>query len=260
MRFLPRRLRPGEEVTLVEHLGELRGRLVVSLLAILFCFIFTYIFRGHLLDWLNRPLPHHLRKPVTFGVAEPFITSFMVAFFASCLLSFPIILWQIWSFFAPAFEEHTQRIVAAFTAFASFLLASGLAFGYFVALPAAVRFLTSYDKAHYQIQIRARDYYSFTSTVLIAVAVVFELPIFILGLVRLGILPTRKLRRNRRLGYVLVAALAVALPGVDPVTTMFEMIPLMLLFEGSIWMSVFFERRWKRAAALREAAFEAGDF
>jgi Sec-independent protein secretion pathway component TatC len=74
MRLLPRRLRPGEEVTLVEHLGELRGRLVVAMLAVLFCFIFTYIFRGHLLDWLNRPLPHHLRKPVTFGVAEQLVT------------------------------------------------------------------------------------------------------------------------------------------------------------------------------------------
>ena len=184
----------------------------------------------------------------------------MVSLYAGFLLALPVVLWQIWSFFAPAFAEHTQRIVAAFTALASILLASGLLFGYFVALPAAVHFLTDYDSAHYTIQIRARDYYSFVSMVLFAVGIVFELPIFILACVRLGVLTTRKLRRNRRLGYVLVAALAVALPGVDPVTTTLEMIPLMVLFEGSIWLSVFMERHWQSSAAAREAAFEAGDF
>jgi sec-independent protein translocase protein TatC len=76
---------------------------------------------------------------------------------------------------------------------------------------------------------------------------VFELPVFLIGLVRLGVLSSAKLRRNRRIGYVAVAALAVALPGVDPVTTGIEMLPLMLLFEGSIWASVFFERRWLAA-------------
>ncbi len=109
---------------------------------------------------------------------------------------------------------------------------AGLAFGYFIALPAAVHFLTDYDSSHYNILIRARDYYSFVITVLFAVAIVFELPIFVLGLARLGILPSSKLRRNRRIGYVLVAALAVALPGVDPVTTLLEMAPLMVLFES----------------------------
>ena len=91
MRALPRRLRHGEEATLVEHLGELRTRLVVSLLAIAVAFSVVYAFHGHLLDWLNRPLPEHLRKPTTFGVAEPFITSFMVSFWASLLIALPIV-------------------------------------------------------------------------------------------------------------------------------------------------------------------------
>jgi sec-independent protein translocase protein TatC len=260
MRLLPRRLRPGEEVTLVEHLGELRARIAVSLLAIIFCFVFTYIFRAHLIHWLVQPLPEHKRKLITFSPAEPFITSFMVAFFASFLLSLPIIVWQIWGFFAPAFEEHVQRVVVGLTLFATALLAGGIMFGYFVALPAAVHFLTSYDSNLYNIQIRAKDYLGFAAVVLVAVGVVFEVPIVILGLVRLRVLTARKLRRNRRLGYVIMAAIAVALPGVDPVTTTFEMIPLMLLFEGTIWLSVFFEKRWDRAATLRHAAFDAGDF
>jgi sec-independent protein translocase protein TatC len=260
MRVLPRRLRHGEEATLVEHLGELRTRLVVSLLAITVAFIGVYAFHGHLLNWLNRPLPEHLRKPVTFGVAEPFITSFMVSFWAALLISLPIVIWQVWAFLAPAFQVGSQRIIAGFSAFAALLMIGGITFGYFVALPAAVHFLTNYDHHLYNVQIRAKDYYSFVITVLFAVGVVFELPIFILGLARLGVLPSSKLRRNRRIGYVIVAAVAVALPGVDPVTTLFEMAPLMLLFEASIWLAVLMERRWKVREAAKEAAFEAGDF
>jgi sec-independent protein translocase protein TatC len=257
---LPRRLRHGEEATLVEHLGELRTRLVISLISVAVVFSVVYAFHGRLLEWLNRPLPEHLRKPTTFGVAEPFITSFMVSFWASLLIALPICLWQLWSFLAPAFQEHSQRVVAAFTAFAAVLMVGGIMFGYFVALPAAVHFLTDYDSSLYNTQIRARDYYSFVITVLFAVGVVFELPIFVLALARLGIVPAAKLRRNRRIGYVIVAAVAVALPGIDPVTTLFEMAPLMVLFEASIWLAVFFDRRWKAREAAREAAFQAGDF
>jgi sec-independent protein translocase protein TatC len=260
MRLLPRRLRHGEEATLVEHLGELRSRLVISLLAIVVTFSVVYAFHGHLLNWLNRPLPKDLRKPVTFGVAEPFITSFMVSFWASLLIALPIVMWQIWGFLAPAFQPRSQRVVAAFTAFATLLMVAGILFGYFVALPAAVHFLTNYDSSHFDIQIRARDYYSFVITVLFAVGVVFELPIFVLALARLGIVPAAKLRRNRRIGYVIVAAVAVALPGVDPVSTLFEMAPLMVLFELSIWLAVFMDKRWKRRQAAQEAAFQAGDF
>jgi sec-independent protein translocase protein TatC len=256
MRLLPRRLGHGEEATLVEHLGELRARISVCLISIVVCFAVTYAFRADVIHWLVEPLPKDKRQLMTFSPAEPFITSFMISFYASFLLSLPIIIWQIWGFFAPAFQEHTQRVLVGFTIFAALLMGCGILFGYFVALPAAVHFLTDYDSHIYNIQIRAKDYLGFASLVLVAVGVVFELPIVILGLVRLRILSTEKLRRNRRLGIVLMAALAVALPGVDPVTTLFEMIPLMLLYEGSIWLSVLFDRRWKAARASREVAFE----
>lgn len=253
MARLPRRLGHGEEATLVEHLGELRTRIVICLLALAVGFAVAYAFRGHLLHWLNRPLPPDQRKPITFGPAEPFLTSVTVSLFAGFLLALPVCLWQLWGFLAPAFHEKTQRTVAALVAFATALLVGGIAFGYFVALPNAVHFLTNFDKVHYTIALRAKDYYSFASIVLLAVAVVFEVPIVILGLVRIGVLTPQKLRKNRRLGYVIMAAIAVALPGVDPVTTTFEMIPLMVLFEGSIWLSVLMDRRWKLAKQARLA-------
>jgi sec-independent protein translocase protein TatC len=259
MRLLPRRLRHGEEATLVEHLGELRGRLVFCLIAIVAGFAVAFAFHVRIIHWLNQPLSDQIPKPTTLGVAEPFLTSVVVSLWVGFAVAFPVVCWQLWSFLAPAFREHTQRILVAFVAFSTVLLAGGVVFGYYVALPAAVHFLTNYDTSLYNVQIRAKDYYSFVLLVLASCGVVFELPIFVLALVRIGVLTTMKLRRNRRIGYVIVAAVAVALPGIDPVTTLLEMGPLMVLFELSIWLAVFFEKRWKAREAAQEAAFQAGD-
>jgi sec-independent protein translocase protein TatC len=244
MKRLPRRLRHGEEATLVEHLDELRSRIIVSIVALALGLVVGYVLHRHLIHWLNRPLPEgRIGRPITFGVAEPFLTSFKVSLYAGFLLALPVILWQLWSFLAPAIEERHQRRVALFVLLASVLLVAGIVFGYFVALPAAVHYLTNYDKSLYDIRIRARDYYSFATMVLLAMAIVFELPIFVLALVRLGVLTTTRLRKNRRFGYFVVVCIAVALPGIDPVTTTIEAVPLLLLFEGSIWLSVLMERR-----------------
>ena len=243
MKRLPRRLGHGEEATLVEHLEELRQRIFVSLGALLVGFVATYAIHRHLLHWLNRPLPAHVGKPITLGVAEPFLTVMKISLFGGLILAAPVILWQFWSFFAPAVDERQERRVRYFVLFAAALLAGGIVFGYFVALPAAVHYLTNYDSKEFNIQIRARDYYSFTTMVLLAMGVVFELPVFVLSLVRLGILSTRQLRSNRRMGYFVIACVGVALPGVDPITTVIETVPLWVLYEGSIWLSVLMERR-----------------
>jgi sec-independent protein translocase protein TatC len=182
-------------------------------------------------------------KPTTFGVAEPFLTVLKISMFGGLLLAAPVILWQLWSFFAPAIDDQQNRRIRLFVLFAAALLVSGIFFGYFVTLPAAVHYLTNFDKEQFNIQLRAKDYYSFTTMVILAMAVVFQLPIFVLALVRLGILSTRQLRRNRRIGYFIVVVVAVALPGIDPFTTALESLPLLVLFELSIWLSVLVERR-----------------
>ena len=243
MKRLPRRLRHGEEATLVEHLDELRARIFVSLEAVAVGVAIAFVFRDNLIRWLEQPLPEAKRHLITLGVAEPFLTSMKVALLAGIALALPVVLWQLWSFLAPAVEEHAERTVLLFVVLATVLLVCGTAFGYWVVLPKAIHFLTSFDESLYNVQIRARDYFSFVITVLIAVGLVFQLPIFIVALVRLGVLSTHTLRTNRRLGYFIVAVVAVLLPGIDPVTTTLEAIPLMVLYEGSIWLSVFVERR-----------------
>ena len=246
MKRLPRRLRHGEEATLVEHLDELRSRIFVSLGALALGFVVAFVFHRHLLHWLNAPLPAGRGNPVTLGVAEPFLTAMKVSLMAGFALALPVVLWQLWSFLAPAVEQHAERMVFAFVLASTVLLAAGVAFGYWIVLPKAIQFLTNFDQHQFNIQIRAKDYYSFVLTVLFAVGLVFELPIFLLALVRLDVLTTHQLRSNRRLGYFIVAVIAVLLPGIDPVTTTMEAVPLVALYEGSIWLAVLMERRAPR--------------
>jgi len=240
---LPRRLRHGEEATLVEHLDELRSRLIVCIVALVAGTIVAFVFQDRILDWLSQPLPENRQHLLTLGVAEPFITTFKVSLWVGLGLAFPVVLWQLWSFLAPAIGEGTQRVVAGFVVFASGLLVAGVAFAYYIVLPKALSFLTHYNDEFFNIQIRASDYYSFVLLVLVGVGVVFELPIFVLALVRLGIVTPNRLRRTRRVGYFIVAIVAVLLPGIDPVTTALEAIPLFVLYEGSIWLAVLVERR-----------------
>ena len=252
LRRLPRRLGYAEEATLVEHLDELRNRLIVSMLAIGITFPIAYYFHETLVEWLMRPLPED-RDLVTLGVAEPFTTSLKVSFYAALALAFPVFVWQAWSFFAPAVEEGRQRVVARFVAFATVLFGGGLAFAYFVVLPPALDFLTSFDEQLYDTQIRANYYLSFVALMIFATGVIFQLPIFVLALVRLRILTSAQLRRNRKMGYVLLLGGAILLPTVDPVSLALEVAPLWILFELSIWASVVMERRWE-AEALRPAS------
>lgn len=240
----PRRLRHGEEATLVEHLDELRSRILISLATLVIGAIVAFAFQHWLLHVLVQPLPPKRRHLLTLGVAEPFLVTFKLCIWAGLGLAFPVVLWQIWGFFAPAVAERSQRLVAAFVAFSSALLVGGVVFAYYVVLPAALKFLTSYNDQSFDIKIRAADYFGFVLLTLVGVGVVFELPIFVLALVKLGVLTSDRLRHTRRMGYFIVAVVAVLLPGIDPVTTTLEAIPLFVLYEGSIWLSVLMERYW----------------
>jgi sec-independent protein translocase protein TatC len=250
----PRRIAHGEEATLVEHLEELRQRLFVCIGAVVLGFVAAYAVHGRIIDALEKALPVEHRKLVTLTVGEPFMTAMWLSLYAGFLLALPVVLWQAWAFFAPAFDPAHERMMRLFVALATVLMVVGVVFGYYLALPAAAHFLTNYDSHQYTIMVRARDYIGFAAKVLVAMAIVFELPIFVVGLTRTGILTTTRLRHTRRMGYFLVFVVAVLLPGVDPVTTTLEAIPLLLLYEGSIWICVLLD---KRSARARAAALQA---
>jgi sec-independent protein translocase protein TatC len=245
---LPRRLHHGEEATLVEHLGELRTRIVISLLALVPAFGVAYAYHERLIRWLVDLLPADKQDQlVTLGVTEPFLTSVKVSFYAAIAIALPILLYQSWAFLAPALDDRSQRVIRIFVVLGTALFVIGLAFAYFVLLPAALDFLVNYDEELYNEQIRASYYLSFVSVMLLATGLAFEMPIFILALVRLGVLSSARLRRNRRIAIVLIVAFAILLPTVDPVSLSLEVAPLLVLFELSIWLSALMERRWERA-------------
>jgi sec-independent protein translocase protein TatC len=254
---VPRRLAHGDRVTLVEHLDELRSRLIITLVAVGLGFAVAFALQDTILSWLKAPLPDD-KELITLGVTEPFFTTVKVSFYAGLALALPVILWQVWSFLAPAFEEHSQRIVATFVVLATVLFTGGLLFAYYVVFPKALGFLTNYNEEFFAIEIRADYYFSFVTIGILGIGLVFELPIFVLALVRLGVVTSDWLRRNRRIGYVLVVVVAILLPTVDPVSLAFETVPLLILFEASIWASVLLERRWADKIEARREAYFAG--
>ena len=235
-------MRIGHEdrLTVVEHLTELRRRLVVALGAFVAALILCFWQNHQLLRFMNEPL--HGRKPITFGVTEPFTTTLTVAAYSAILLALPIVLYQLYAFVLPAFSPTERRVALPLMTMVPFLFIGGAAFGYFLVVPAALKFLIHFNQNQFNVQIRARDYYSFVLMTLIACGVVFQVPVFILSLVRVGIVSVKQLRAKRRIAILACAVIAAALPGVDPVSMILEMIPLVALYELSILLAAAFGR------------------
>jgi sec-independent protein translocase protein TatC len=245
-RLLPRRLGHGEEATVVEHLSELRHRLFIGLGVIIPAFIVAFIFYDQIIEWLKGPLPND-KELVTLGVTEPFTTAVKVSLLVAIAVTLPILLWQLWAFLAPAVDESIQRVLVAFVIFGTALFVCGVAFSYFIVLPKALTFLTNFGEDLFEVQIRASYYFSFVTMMMLATGLAFLMPIFILALVRLGVTSSAQLRRNRRYALVGLLGFAILLPTVDPVSLALEVVPLFILFELSIWLAAFMERRWERS-------------
>lgn len=244
------RVRPvshQDRLTLVEHLDELRTRLIVCLavfgVALALCFWQNHL----LLEIASGPLPVRHKKLITFGVAEPFTTTLTVSAYGALALSLPIVLYQLYAFVLPAFSPVERRVVLPILLLFPLLFVAGLAFGYFVVMPAAVQFLLGFNESQFNVQVRASDYYSFFSMTELACGLVFQLPLAIIAITRLGVVSVEQLSKNRRYAYLVISIIAAALPGVDPVSMLLEMVPLLALFELSILLARAFGR--PRAAA-----------
>src|SRR5437016_3885993 len=222
---MARRIRPvGHEdrLSLVDHLDELRTRIILSLVAfgvaLALCF-----WQNHLiLRIVNDPL--NGRKPITLGVAEPFTTTFTLAAYAAILISLPVVLYQLYAFILPAFTPGERRVAMPLLLMVPFLFIGGVVFGYYVVLPAALKFLLHFNTDQFQVQIRARDYYSFVSMTLVACGLLFQIPVAILGLNRMGIVTPRQLRKSRRDAILVIAVGAMLPPGGGPVRVLIEMV------------------------------------
>ena len=223
----------GEEMTLVEHLDELRNRIIASAAVLLVACGLCFWQNHLLLEIANQPLPGD-RVPITFGVTEPFMTTLKVSIYAGILIALPVLLYQAYAFLLPALKPTEKRVVLPFLLLVPLLFIAGVVFSYFVVVPAATQFLLNFNDDQFNIQVRASEYYSFFMLTLIALGLVFQVPMGIVALTRLGIVTPQQLSHNRRYAYLILAVVAMLLPGTDPVTMLIELAPLLALFELSL--------------------------
>jgi sec-independent protein translocase protein TatC len=197
-------------------------------------------------------LPHETAKrlPITIGVGEPFTTTLTVAAYFALLFALPVILYEGYAFVLPALNPEERRIAIPVMVVAPILFLIGVAFAYFVVLPPAVHFLQGYNSQNFDILVQAKTYYTFQILTMLGIGLAFQLPLGLLALQRLGAINASTLTRNWRYAVVIIAVIAAAMPGADPVTTGLEMLPLVVLFLASIVMLKIADRR----AAARAAA------
>jgi sec-independent protein translocase protein TatC len=184
-------------------------------------------------------------NPVTLGVGEPFTTTITVSLLFALVISLPLILYELYGFIVPALSPDEKRAAKPLLMAVPFLFAAGVLFGYFVVLPAAVRFFVNFNAGEFNVLVQASQFYKFAATVLLAMGLVFQVPVVILGVTRIGLVTVRQLRRSRRYAIVACAAVAAFLPG-DAITLVLETIPLYVLYEASILVAALVERRAAR--------------
>src|SRR3954452_10389191 len=183
------------------------------------------------------------RAPVTLGLGEPFSTSITVAFAFALLLGLPFLLTQMWAFVAPAIAPADRRAVRPLLFLAPVLFAAGVGFAYFLVLTPAVRFLQGFNHGAFDVLVQARAYYRFELMTMLALGAMFEIPVLLLALGRVGVLSSSTLRRHRRYAILAITVLGALLPGTDPVTTVLETLPLFALYRATIVLLRLTERR-----------------
>ena len=162
--------------------------------------------------------------------------------YAALVISLPVILYQAYAFVLPALTTREKRVVVPFLMGVPVLFVAGVVFGYFVVVPAATKFLLNFNDNQFNIQVRARDYYGFFTLTLGLMGLIFQLPIGILAITRLGIVTPEQLSKNRRYAYLVLAVVAMLLPGTDPVSMLIELVPLLVLYELSVLLARAFGR------------------
>jgi sec-independent protein translocase protein TatC len=248
-----------KHMTVIDHLTELRRRIVISVLAIAVGMVFAFIQKDWVFGIIKRPLVRMEDVEadlVTFSPTEPFMTVLKVSIYAGLLIALPIVLWQVWAFIMPALYEDERKSVLPYVFFTTILFIGGVSFAYFVVLPVGLGFLVGYGGDIFVQQLRASEYIGFVSMFLLAFGVVFEMPAMMLLLTSAGIVDHHRLRAVRKYAIVAIATIAMVLtPSQDPVSMLLMMGPLAALYEFGIFLSLLSSRRHaKRRAAAEEAS------
>lgn len=231
--------RRESEMTLMEHLEELRRVLVVCAVTLGVTTGIVYgFFRQELLDWITAPLQRYNVPLIYIGLGEAFMTQIKLALAAGFVLALPVILWQVWGFIVPALKPEEKRMVGAIVILSVVLFFTGAAFAYFAVFRFAVRFLIVVAGPGLQPMLSIGHYVSFLITFLLPFGLAFELPLVVYFLARWGVVSGDWLVKNRRFAIVLIFILAAALtPGPDVISQLMMAGPLLALYEVSVWIA-----------------------
>jgi sec-independent protein translocase protein TatC len=228
-----RRVHPSEQLSLVDHLDELRTRLVVVLAVLAVAAGICFWQSGAILNALAAPLPSPHGHTYRFLVTNPLdgiLTSMAIAIYGGLLLTMPIATYQLYAYLIPALDERHHRSLRPLVLMIPALFIVGVTFAWYLVVPPALDFLLGFNSQAFTIQLRAKDYIQFVMLTLLAMGIVFEMPAVMLVLARLRIMSSALMRRHWRISIVALAVVAMLLPGVDPISFIVEFIPLLALY------------------------------
>jgi sec-independent protein translocase protein TatC len=257
-----------KKMPLLDHLIELRQRLIWSAVAILVCFLVAYAFSGYIFEFLVKPLQHvesatGPRRMIYTAPTEAFFTYVKVAFFTAIFVSFPVVAAQIWMFVAPGLYKHEKQAFLPFLVATPVLFLLGAAFLYYLILPFALKFFASFEVAPIEgqmaisLEAKMSEYLSLVMALILAFGVSFQLPVLLTLLAKVGIVTSEGLSKYRRHAIVGMVAFAAVVTPPDVFSQLSLAFPMYLLYEVSIWIARLIEKRRAAAEAAAEAELDA---
>jgi sec-independent protein translocase protein TatC len=237
---------PDGRMSFTEHLEELRRRLIISLIAVGVGFVVSYSFADRLFALLVRPLIKVMppgEKLVFTALPEAFFTYFKVALIAGVAFASPVIIYQVWCFVAPGLYERERRLLLPVVLSSTLFFLGGALFGYFVVFPFGFKFFISFAGDHVRVMPTLKESLGFATWLLLVFGIVFETPLVILILARLGIVNAAKLRRNQKYAVLIIFIVAAILTPPDLVSQLLMAVPLLILYEMGIWIAKLFGKK-----------------
>jgi sec-independent protein translocase protein TatC len=245
-----------DKLPFTTHLEELRKRLIICFISVGICFVGSYAFSKQLFELLMRPLLVAMppgEKLIYTGLPEAFFTYLKVAFLAGLLLSVPVIMYQLWMFIAPGLYDTEKRWVLPIVFLSSFFFLGGALFGYFVVFPFGFKFFMGFASDYVKPLPSMSQYLGFSAKLLFAFGVVFELPLFITFLAKLGLVSVQFLRAKRKYAILVFFIFAAILTPPDVLTQIMMAVPLMILYEVSIVGAKIFGKKETKEEVKEEA-------
>jgi sec-independent protein translocase protein TatC len=251
---------PEDTFTVLEHLGELRKRMFWVIVALVVGVVAAAIFSDRLFDLLLYPLQQvsglnvESYKIITLSPTEPFMVSLKVWVVASLLVTSPFLIWQLWAFVGPAFTSTEKRYFYPVVIATALLFIGGVVFGYLIVLPKGLSFLLNFGGETFNVQNRANEYFTFVALFILAFGAIFELPVVLVLLAKVGVIDDKFLRKNRRYAIVISALVAAFLtPGQDAFSMVAMLVPLLVLYEVSIPIARLVQPKPEKVSSVEDA-------